>query len=192
MGREVTSNWSLIGKDGQRKYLVNGEYEAFMSAVASLKPYQRAFCETMAGCGGRISEVLALRKSDIDRQAGAITLRTLKKKGGKIEHRQVPVSPELITKLDMVFDLSRGKQEAKLWNVNVRNARRWVMKAMEAAGLNHPPHALRHTFGAHCTGKGIPIGTIRKWMGHSFLDTTTIYTDLCGEEEKELAKRMWR
>jgi integrase len=187
----MPSEWSLIGKDGQRKYLVNSEYEAFLASANRLPPRERAFCVTAAAIGGRISEVLALTKRDIDRAAGSIIIRSLKKRG-KIAHREVPVSPDVIAMLDLVFDLSRGKSEQRLWMVDVRNARRWVMKAMDGAKLTgHGPHSLRHTFGARAVEKGVPITALQTMLGHADLKTTSIYAQLIGSDLRRVVERMW-
>ena len=195
----MPSDWSLIGKDGRRKYLVDAEYAAFMAAVAQLPPRERAFCEALAGTGARISEVLALRKRDIDRVAGSIVIKSLKKRKdkktgqAKIHHRAVPVKPGLIATLDLVFDLTRGKSETELWPECYRTGYRWVMKAMESAGLEHfGPHSLRHTFGTHCVMSGVALTSLKKWLGHENIDMTSHYATPCDAEERKMAERMWR
>ena len=50
-------------------------------------------------------------------------------------------------------------------------------KALEHADLRRIRiHDLRHTFGTVCAAKGIPVTTIKEWMGHADLSTTEIYT----------------
>ncbi|MEE8585673.1 MAG: hypothetical protein V3T83_12570 [Acidobacteriota bacterium] len=39
--------------------------------------------------------------------------------------------------------------------------------------------------------KGVPLHMLRKWMGHAKIETTAIYADAIGEEQRELAARMW-
>jgi len=50
---------------------------------------------------------------------------------------------------------------------------------------------LRHAFGAEAARNRIPLTLIKKWMGHSRLETTEIYTSLSGDEERELARLTW-
>jgi len=33
---------------------------------------------------------------------------------------------------------------------------------------------------------------VQKWLGHRNLETTAIYMDAQGDEERELAARMWK
>jgi integrase/recombinase XerD len=186
-----SSEWSLFDSEGRRKYLVESEFKAFIAAADTLPPRERAYCQTLAHTGGRLAEILALRKQDIDRKAGAVVIKSLKKRGKTI-YRSIPIPPSLIATLELVFDLGRGKGDVLLWDVDQRTANRWVMKAMEAAGVEHTPRSLRHTFGVTAVIKGVPLTTIKKWLGHADIKTTAIYTDAMGEEERGLAERMWR
>jgi integrase len=187
----MADEWSLISADGRRKYLVDSEYEAFVAAAGQLAPRARAYCLTLAGTGGRLSEVLALRKKDVDRADGTIIIKSLKKRG-RTYHRPIRVKPDLISTLDLVFDLGRGKGDQLLWPVDPQTGYRWVMRAMELAKLDHTPHALRHTFGVHSAMEGVPLTTLKKWLGHANLKTTAIYAELCDAEERKMAERMWR
>jgi site-specific recombinase XerD len=54
------------------------------------------------------------------------------------------------------------------------------------------PKALRHGFGVHgVTEAEVPLNMIKKWLGHSRIETTAIYADALGKEERLLASRMW-
>ena len=79
--------------------------------------------------------MLALRKQDIDRTQGTITIMGLKKRGKTI-YRSVPVPPALISTLELVFDLGRGKGSHLLWDLTERQGYRWAIKAMVEAGLD--------------------------------------------------------
>lgn len=53
------------------------------------------------------------------------------------------------------------------------------------------PKGLRHGIAIACIEESIPQTTVQKWLGHARLETTAIYLDARGEEERELAKRLW-
>ena len=64
-----------------RKYLTREERERFLAAAAREgKPDRQTFALTLAHSGARLSEVLALRPADIDLDASAIRIRTLKRR----------------------------------------------------------------------------------------------------------------
>lgn len=182
---------SLFDAEGRRKYLTKTELTRFAQAAETLPPKERAFCQALVFTGGRLAEVLALRKQDIDGVQKAVTIRSLKKRDKK-HHRSVPIPAEMLSTLDNIFDIRRGKAADRLWDVNERTGNRWVMKAMKAAGLDHhSPRSLRHSFGVSAVMAGVPLTTIKKWLGHADIKTTAIYTNAMGEEERGLAERMW-
>ena len=53
------------------------------------------------------------------------------------------------------------------------------------------PKGLSHGFGINAVLTGVPVTTLKKWMRHAKLETTSIYLDAVGAEERELAARMW-
>ena len=65
------------------------------------------------------------------------------------------------------------------------------MKEAEITGPQACPKGLRHGFGIHAIRSGIQLNMLQKWMGHSSIETTAIYTNAIGPEEMELAERMW-
>jgi len=59
-------------------------------------------------------------------------------------------------------------------------------------GIKSSPKGLRHSHAIACISREIPLTTVKKWLGHARLETTAIYADAIGEEERELARRLWR
>lgn len=54
------------------------------------------------------------------------------------------------------------------------------------------PRAVRHTFAVHGLTKAhAPLNLMQKWLGHAKIETTAIYANAVGEEERSIAKRMW-
>ena len=65
------------------------------------------------------------------------------------------------------------------------------MSNADIEGVHASPKGLRHSFGVFATLKGVPLHKLRDWMGHADMETTSIYAQAIGEEERELASRMW-
>jgi len=53
------------------------------------------------------------------------------------------------------------------------------------------PKALRHAFAVEAGQKGIPLNIVQRWMGHARIETTAIYANAIGDEERNLARRAW-
>ena len=50
---------------------------------------------------------------------------------------------------------------------------------------------LRHSFAVHALRCGVPLNLVQRWLGHANIATTTIYANVVGPEEREMAGRMW-
>jgi integrase len=152
---------------------------------------RKGFLLTLFHTGCRISEALNMVAGRIDRTNGAITFETLKRR----KHgcfRAVPVPDELTA---ILSPLMEGKDPAeRLWKFSRPTAYRMVkskMQQAQIAGAMACPKGLRHGLGVACVAAKIPLTTIQKWLGHARLETTAIYLDVLGEEERALAKRLW-
>jgi integrase/recombinase XerD len=70
-----------------------------------------------------------------------------------------------------------------------------VLDVMAAAKIKDGPHkcpqGLRHGYGVHAISKNIPLNMLSKWMGHASLEVTAIYANALGEEQRNIAARMW-
>ena len=86
---------SLFDQTGARKYLVARERLSFVSAAIAEGGTVGAFCLTLAFTGARISEVLALTSTRLDKNNHAIVFETLKQRR-KVMFRAVPAPPRLI------------------------------------------------------------------------------------------------
>jgi integrase/recombinase XerD len=65
---------------------------------------------------------------------------------------------------------------------------------MARAEINGPmamPNGLRHAYGIRAAGENVPPRLIQRWLGHSDPDTTAIYINAVGKEERRFAERLW-
>src|ERR1700676_3953253 len=105
---------SLYTSAGQRKYLTPAERLRFLdAALACPRPDLRTLSLTPAYTGCRISEALALTAGSIERDAGFIAIRSVKKRARAIVFREVPVPAELFGVIHKVHGLQ--DRSAQLW-----------------------------------------------------------------------------
>jgi integrase/recombinase XerD len=185
---------SLYTAAGQRKYLTAAERGRFLQATLACERGElRTLCLTLAYTGCRISEALAITAAVIEREAGFIAIRSLKKRKRTAVIREVPVPADLLHALDEVhgIDSSGGP----LWPLSRCWAWQLVKGIMRTADIPPGPHAtpkgLRHSFGIHAIRSGVPLNLVQRWLGHASMTTTAIYLEAMGEEEREIAARMW-
>lgn len=66
------------------------------------------------------------------------------------------------------------------------------MEKAGITGVKSTAKGLRHGFAIFAlVEKKIPITTVQKWLGHANLETTAIYANALGIEERKLATRLW-
>lgn len=197
--------WSLFDNRGRRKYLVPLERRAFLGAALRVGGPTATLCAVLVFTGARISEALALTAEMIDFGNDAINIHTLKQRNGKsgkrsgVVVRSVPVPRRLLAFLDQIHDCrvhqrSPAAARTHLWPWSRTTAWRRVKAVMLLSNVPAyvaMPKAVRHAFGAAATTKSITLTMIQKWLGHSDIRTTSIYTTVIGREERALAKRAW-
>lgn len=66
------------------------------------------------------------------------------------------------------------------------------MRDAKLSGAKATSRGLRHGFAVGALETNIPITLIQKWMGHARLETTAIYTNVVGEQERKFATLRWR
>jgi integrase/recombinase XerD len=185
---------SLYTSAGQRKYLTSAERVRFLETTyACPRADLRSLCLTLAFTGCRISEALELKAGSIQRDAGFIAIRSLKKRAGAIVYREVPAPAELFSVLRQVHGLE--DLSAQLWPLSRCRAWQLIKGIMRDAAIPAGPHAtprgLRHSFGLHAIRSGVPLNLVQRWLGHASMNTTAIYLQAIGDEEREIAARMW-
>lgn len=189
----------LYDRTGKRKYLTRAEWRAFIAAADNADPLTRTFCYVLAYTGARVSEVRVLTAASIDIANDCIVFECLKRRRCGI-FRPVPVSHSLIAMLDDVHAVSARRSDplggaSRLWPWCRTTAWYRVKKICRHAGVPEyvgTARAFRHTFGVEgVMHANVPLGTIKRWLGHSRLESTIIYCDAVGDEERELQERMW-
>jgi integrase/recombinase XerD len=195
----VSNAAMLFDHNGNRKYLTTSEWSDFVACAQSAPPEIETFCLTLAHTGARISEVLALTAARIDRTSLAIVIECLKKRTRGV-YRAVPVAERLLLRLEVVHEISAlqsdlKRRDSRLWPWCRTTAWQRVKEVMLQAGILDSwamPKALRHAFGVHGTTEAsVPLNMVQKWMGHARIETTAIYANAVGAEERALAERMW-
>ena len=189
---------SLFDSQGKRKYINASEREAFIKAAYD-SSREMTLALVMVYCGCRISEALNLQVKHIDQKEIAITFRTLKKHTDKKIYRQVPIPEKLLHLLKAGHKLDK-KGDNFLWvnkkgaRISRRTATTYIETVFNKAEIKPPANkskALRHGFAVHALGAGVPLTTVSKWLGHSSITTTAIYTEVMGEEARNFAEKMW-
>ena len=186
----------LYTRGGARKYVTIEERRRLIAATSTLPEAERLFLLMLVWTGARISEVLAIRRMDVQLDRGLVLLRTLKRR--RYALREVPLPPALLSALGAYLRAghSAGREpDIRLWPWCRTTAWRLTRRVMRIADLRGPqacPRGLRHGFAVAALQSGVPVMLLQRWLGHSRLSTTAIYAAASGPEERSLADDLWR
>jgi len=158
---------------------------------------ERAILELMYATGLRVSELAALKISDINLEVGFI-----KCKGKGSKERIVPLGGvakkflekylsgirDLFLKEKISFFLfvrQGGKTLSRqsVWKI--------IKKVVEKAQIKKKvsPHTLRHSFATHLLERGADLRSIQEMLGHASITTTQIYTHINQVRLKEIHRK---
>lgn len=154
----------------------------------------RAMLELMYATGLRVSELTALKLTDLGMNQGVVRVLG---KGNK--ERLVPLGEEALSWLQRYLNearpqLMKGGTTPEVF-VTARRAGMtrqsfWyrVKHHAREAGIAQSisPHALRHSFATHLLNHGADLRVVQLLLGHSDLSTTQIYTHVAREGLKRL------
>jgi integrase/recombinase XerD len=130
----------------QRKYLTAAERSRFVNAAVTCRRAElRALCLMLVYTGCRISEALAITPKAIERQAGFIAIRSLKKRNRAVMIREVPVPADLFHALDEAHDAE--ERDTLLWPLSRTRAWQLVKDIMREAAVPEGPHMRPRGYG---------------------------------------------
>jgi integrase/recombinase XerD len=130
-------------------------------------------------CGLRVSEIVKLQPSDVDHGRRMLFIR--QGKGGK--DRFVPF-PERLSKELGGLPVGVGKRALEIaFKKSVKKA--GIMKDLHF-------HNLRHSSATYYLSRGMNIVQVQQLLGHSRIDTTTIYLSVSPDNVKNAMDEIWK
>ena len=148
----------------------------------------RAMLETLYATGLRVSELVNLRRGDVQMKMGFVRCIG---KGNK--ERIVPLGTVAIGWLQHYLDARDDDSPVLFLGLKhqaiTRDAFFKIIKrlAQRAAILKDiSPHTLRHSFATHLLERGADLRAIQEMLGHASIITTQIYTHVASDFLREV------
>lgn len=140
--------------------------------------------------GLRLSELLQLKKSDID-----FSRKEIRVLGKRNKIRMIPIPDFLIVELQLLTNSHSGSHvfvlpnNQPLYPVLVwRLVIKYLSKFSSASKIH--PHVLRHSFATHLLNNGANLIAIKELMGHTSLAATQVYTKNSFEKLKNIHQKL--
>ena len=161
--------------------------------VANLE--EKAILNIGYGCGLRVQEMSDLNKEDIRFSENLVIVQ----KGKNSKRRLVPISDKIKTELEEFIFSTDKKQKELFINSKKRRMQQWtfnstlkniILKAklnLNETELNTIGiHNLRHSIATHLLQNGMKLEQVQKFLGHSHIESTEIYTHITASQLKDL------
>ena len=153
-----------------------------------------AVVEFLFATGLRVSELSALKKTDINLNTGIFLV---KGKGSKELYMQIE-NGEVQKAIQEYYDYFQEEIEQQEYfflnkwrkRMSEQAVRLMLRKHVEIAGIpvHLTPHMFRHAFATLLLEEDVDIRYIQKMLGHSSIVTTQIYTYVAVEKQKEILR----
>ena len=148
---------------------------------ACTHPRHHLLLATTYAAGLRVSEVVALKVSDLD--AERMSVRVEQGKGAK--DRYVPLSERLLRELRAWWQtapprvwLFANRQGTRPMDITAAQKIYTATKLRAGIGKQGGIHALRHAFATHLLEAGTDLHTVQRLLGHRHISTTMRYFHL--------------
>ncbi len=150
----------------------------------------RTIIELMYATGLRVSEVIGLKKSDVNLDGGFVIAM-----GKRSKERVVPLGS--YSRDAIKAYLASEKPPGRYLFPNRKGAmitRQAIWKIIRKYGLqlkkgHVSPHTIRHTFATHLLEGGADLRSVQVLLGHEDISTTQIYTHVDSKRLKEIHKK---
>ncbi|MBE0477574.1 site-specific tyrosine recombinase XerD [Candidatus Aerophobetes bacterium] len=153
----------------------------------------KAFLECLYATGIRISELVGLKRRDLNFTSG-----WLKVKGKGSRERMVPLGREAIKWMSRYLR-EKGEESrdspffCNRYGEIISRQACWkiVKKYARKAGINKviSPHTLRHSFATHLISRDADLRSVQELLGHVNISTTQIYTHITQERLRKVYKK---
>jgi integrase len=178
------------------RFLSYVETETLLDKLSTRSPDVHDMALLALHCGPRAGEIFGLTWQDIDFERGLVTLRHTK--NGHVRHvpmtvrvREMLKNRESVRDSELVFPARNGSKRKEVsnsferavkdlgWNKGIEDPRQKVVF-----------HSLRHTCASWLVMAGVPLYTVKEYLGHRQISQTERYAHLAPDSLQQATAAM--
>jgi integrase/recombinase XerC len=151
----------------------------------------KAILEFLYSTGARVSEMVSLKRDELDLIGGVVKVSGKGKK-----ERLLSLGEPAIESIRQYLLNRKDNQRALFLNKNNkplkdRGVRFIISKYIKnaALSLDVSPHVFRHSFATHLINHGADLRSVQELLGHSSISTTQIYTHISLDSLKKIYQK---
>lgn len=161
---------------------------------------EKAILNIAYGCGLRVNEISQLNKEDLRLTENLVIVQ----KGKNSKRRLVPINETISSELHFFLSnegTPKGNEKAVFINIKGGRMQEWTFNKLLKKLIKRTDfgrqftreelneigiHSLRHSIATHLLENGMKLEQVQKFLGHSFIESTEIYTHVNQEQINQL------
>ncbi len=184
-------------EETERRIFTQSEIKQLYKATETEQ--EKAILHMGYGCGLRVNEVSQLNKEDLRLTENLIIVQ----KGKNSKRRLVPINDVISKELQEFLENREQKTSAifthskggriKPWTLN-KLLKKMIKRTHFGKQLSTEElgkigmHTLRHSIATHLLENGMKLEQVQQFLGHSFIESTEIYTHITQNQINEMEK----
>jgi len=180
------------------RFLTKQEAAQLMDMLEEMHTPTYRMCAFALYAGLRKTEVLTIRRANVDLDNNILLIRTKDKKQGKMA--ALPIMPKLRKVIEEMFMEKYFKPNERLFTQTKFNYKTfhqaidfcrlndnidWDNSDLDGQRFKVVFHTLRHSFASHLVADGVPLETVRRLMRHASISVTERYAKVNDQQLKE-------
>jgi integrase/recombinase XerD len=177
-----------VGTIKIRNYLTKEEMYELINIIPKNKVRDKMMITFLWMTGVRVTELLNIRKKDIDFENKYCEIMWLKKR--KKQVRSIPI-PSLLIELLAIY-CSNIKKDDLLFPITRQRVHKIIKYYLAKTSItkNIGPHSIRHSYAVHFYKQTKDLKNLQQILGHKYLSTTGIYGNMVSADVAEVVDKL--
>ena len=141
---------------------------------------------TLWRTGCRVSELLSTRPSYLETHNQVVNIT--KAKGNK--QRKVILDDETLKLLSEYTSMQTIPEDRHIFSIKRCQVHTIVKKYGKMIGVDVHPHMFRHSYAIHLIRNGVDLRRLQQLLGHSNIQTTTVYLQFRDQDLRDVYNKV--